>query len=121
MEKSNKAKPIDKPVEFSSNNESEKKEIKDITPRQDLIRTNNLASLRNKNIPDNLKVSDLTKNNNMSLQEKIDLFKSAENHKTVISTKWIQLFNDHVEVTKNPFYSLYYQSKKSDLFFRKRN
>jgi hypothetical protein len=121
VEKSIKAKPINKPVEFSSNNEAEKKkEIKDITPRQDLIRTNNLASLRNKNIPDNLKVSDLTKNNNMSLQEKIDLFKSAENHKTVISTKMDSIVpNDHVDVTKNPFYSPLLSKQKKDYFSEK--
>ena len=121
VEKSSKGKTINKPVEFSSNNVSENKiEIQDITPKQDLIRTNNLASLRNKNIPDNLKVSDLTKNSNMSLQEKIDLFKSAENHKTVISTKMDSIVpNDHVDVTKNPFYSPLLSKQKKDYFSEK--
>jgi len=120
VEKSSKGKTINRPVDLNSKSSENKIEFQDITPRHDLIRTNNLASLRNKNIPDNLKVSDLTKNSNMSLQEKIDLFKSAENNKKVISTKMDSIVpNDHVDVTKNPFYSPLLSKKKKDYFSEK--
>ena len=56
----------------------------------------------------------------MSLQEKIDLFKSAENHKTVISTKMDSIVpNDHVDITKNPFYSPLLSKQKKDYFSEK--
>lgn len=120
VEKSSKGKSINRPVDLNINSSEKKIEIEDITPKQDLIRTNNLASLRNKNIPNNLKVSDLTKNSNMSLQEKIELFKNAETHHNVISTKMDSIVpNDHVDITKNPFYSPLLSKQKKDYFSEK--
>ena len=84
------------------------------------IKSNNLASIRNNEVPDNLKVSDFSKNGNMSLQEKVDLFKSATDNKKVLSTKIDSVIpNDHVDVTKNPFYSPLLSKPKKDYFSEK--
>ena len=56
----------------------------------------------------------------MSLQEKIELFKNAETHHNVISTKMDSIVpNDHVDITKNPFYSPLLSKQKKDYFSEK--
>jgi hypothetical protein len=115
---------INRHIEVNNNsvslNNNPPNQMQDITPKSNIINTNNLASLRNQSIPDNLKVSDFSKNGNLSLQEKVDLFKNAEQHNKVISTKMDSIVpNDHVDVTKNPFYSPLLSKQKKDYFSEK--
>jgi hypothetical protein len=104
-------------------NNIEPPKLQDLTPQnknQHSIKNNNFASLRSQDIPNNLRVSDLTKNQNLSLQEKVDLFKSAEQNNNVLSTKIDSVVpNDHIEVTKNPFYSPLLSKQKKDYFSEK--
>jgi hypothetical protein len=81
---------------------------------------NNLASLRNDNIPDFIKVSDFSVNKNLSLDDKINLFKNAENHDQVLSNRIDSIIpNDHIDLTKNPFYSPLLSNLKKDYFSEK--
>lgn len=82
--------------------------------------TNNLATSRNDKIPDFIKVSDLSINEILSLEDKVKLFKNSEQHDKVLSNKIDSIVpNDHVDVTKNPFYSPLLSNLKKDYFSEK--
>ena len=80
----------------------------------------NLASSRNDNYQDFIKVSDFSINDNLSLDDKIKLFKNAEQHDKVLSNKIDSIVpNDHIDITKNPFYSPLLSNLKKDYFSEK--
>ena len=82
--------------------------------------SNNVASLKNENCQDFIKVSELKINENLSLDDKIKLFKNAEQHDKVLSNKIDSIMpNDHIDITKNPFYSPLLSNLKKDYFSEK--
>ena len=80
----------------------------------------NLATSRNDNIPDFIEVSDFKVSKNLSLDDKVKLFKNAENHDQVLSNRIDSIVpNDHIDITKNPFYSPLLSNLKKDYFSEK--
>lgn len=80
----------------------------------------NLASSRNNDLPDFIEVSDFIVNKEISLDDKVKLFKNAENHDNVLSNRIDSIVpNDHIDITKNPLYSPLLSNLKKDYFSEK--